>query len=55
MNKSLYIITHKEIKNKFPKDRKIMLVGAINKTPPTNYYVDYCPAKKNISNKKWYK
>ena len=51
MRKSLYVITHKEIKNIFPKDRKIMLVGAVNKEVPAGYYTDYSQQKRNISNK----
>ena len=31
MNLGLYVVTHKKIENRIPKDRKILLVGAHNK------------------------
>ncbi len=49
--KNLYVITHKEIKNIFPKSRKIMMVGAINKEVPQGYYSDYGENCDNISSK----
>lgn len=51
MKCGLYIITHKEIKNIYPKDRKIMMVGAVNKKVPKGYYSDFDENKKNISYK----
>ena len=51
MKQSLYVITHKEVKNKFPKDRKIMMVGAVNKQVPDGYFADYNADKNNISDK----
>ncbi len=50
-NKSLYVITHKEVKNAYPKDRKIMLVGAKGKVVPEGYFSDYDKNKDNISEK----
>lgn len=49
MKMGLYIITHKKIKNIFPNDRKIMMVGAINKELPEGYFSDYDKDKENIS------
>ena len=51
MKQSLYVITHKEVENIFPKDRKIMMVGAKDKQAPTEYYKDYEKNKENISAK----
>lgn len=51
LNKSLYVITHKKVKNIFPKDRKIMLVGAKNKIVPNDYFSDFSENKANISEK----
>lgn len=49
--KDLYVVTHKEVKNIFPKDRRIMMVGAENKKLPQGYYSDYDENLDNISNK----
>ena len=45
MKQSLYVITHKEVENIFPKDRIIMMVGAKNKTVPSGYFADYQEGK----------
>jgi len=53
MSMSLYVMTHKIIKNKFPKDRKIMLVGAFDKVLPQRFFSDCGEKQKNISNKNY--
>ena len=52
MRTGLFVMTHKEIKNVFPENRKIMLVGACDKKLPKDYYSD-CMDSDNISNKNY--
>lgn len=51
MSSGLYIITHKQVANIYPKDRKIMLVGAKDKESSFGYFTDYDESKDNISEK----
>lgn len=52
MEKALYVITHKEVDNIFPKDRQLMMVGAKDKEViPQNYCTDYGENQPNISEK----
>ncbi len=50
MNSKLFVVTHKEVKNIFPKDRTIMFVNAEGKKLPDGYVGDADP-KDNISRK----
>ena len=52
MKTGLYVITHKPVKNCYPDDRKIMMVGeALGKEVPEGYYSDYGENEDNISAK----
>ena len=51
MKQSLYIITHKAVKNIYPKNRKLMLVGAKGKNILQGYCADSGENKLNISDK----
>lgn len=52
MKQALYVITHKDVKNIYPKDRTLMMVGAKDKEViPQGYCGDYEANKPNISGK----
>ena len=51
MKHNLYIMTHKKTDIKYAKDRKLMLVGAVDKEKIDGYYYDYASDRENISAK----
>lgn len=51
MNTNLYVVTHKKIENKIPKNRKIIIVGSKNKSIPDGYYKDFDNVNDDISDK----
>lgn len=55
LTKGIYIMTHKEISgggiSRYPKGRKVMIVGANGRKVPEGYYSDYDEKLDNISAK----